>query len=466
MTHHGNWLKVTSLNVSQANELLGASYQFYRHTETNDTILRTISYALPASLESHVKTVAPTTYFGSPRTLTQSLRIPPGDTSVVSEEFGKMPSSRAEDGLVTPSYLRRLYNLETYVPKAMYQNVLGVAGYNMQFPNHEDLLLFMKEFRTSATDMDYLVVPVNGDLYIPDIPGVEASLNIQYTQGMAYPTPQVFYSTAGQAPFIRDSSTPVIPGSDIPVNTNEPFLEWLEFLLSKPYIPPTISTSYSDNEQTVPEDYARSVCDSFAELGTRGVSVLISSGDFGVGEGDCKVNDNSGKEQFLPRFPSSCMYNTLYIGTGASRSLHRHALIGPWVTSVGGTEEYPEVAASFSSGGFSNYFQVPYYQDSEVSRYIRNLDGLHDGLFKCVRCHDPVLTSLYFVIRAALRVVGSLTSPRKRASSRFMWTRSSGSPVVQPARHPCVFSFSDSLLFVLSIREHTANCHAYRLWRA
>ena len=390
VTHHGNWLKVTSLNVSQANELLGASYQLYRHKETNDTILRTISYALPAALESHVKTVAPTTYFGEPGTLMKVPHMRPNDTAVASEEFGKMPSSRAEVGAVTPAFLRRLYNLETYVPKAMGQNVLGVAGFNMQFPNHEDLLSFMKECRTSATDVDYLVVPVNGDLFIPPTPGLEANIGIQYTQGMAYPTPQVFYSTAGQAPFIRDSSTAVISDTDIPINTNEPFLEWLEFLLSNRYIPPTISTAYSDNEQTVPEDYARSVCDSFAELGVRGVSVITSSGNFGVGQGDCKVNDDDDSEklQFLPRFPSSCTYGPLYTGAGASHSLHRRAFIGPWVTSVGGTMEYPEVAASFSSGGFSNYFQVPLYQYSEVSTYIRNLDGLHDNLFKCVRCHD------------------------------------------------------------------------------
>ena len=392
MIHNGNWLKVTSLNVSQADELLGASYQLYRHKETNDTILRTISYALPAALESHVKTVAPTTYFGEPGTLTKVLRVRPNDTAVASEEFGKMPSSRAEDGAVTPAFLRRLYNLETYTPKAMYQNLLGVAGYSMQYPNYQDLLSFMREFRTSATNVDYGVVSVNGGLYLPDFPGVEASVSIQYTQGIAYPTRQIFYSTGGQAPFNRDSSTPVISGSETPINMNEPFLEWLEYLLGEPNsnIPPTISSSYSENEQTVPPDYAESVCALFAELGVRGVSIITSTGNFGVGKGDCKVNDDddSGKVQFLPRFPSSCTYGALYTGAGDDRSLHRLAFIGPWVTSVGGTMEYPEVAASFSSGGFSNYFQVPYYQYGAVSTYIRNLDGLHDGLFKWVRCPD------------------------------------------------------------------------------
>src|SRR6266702_1753819 len=60
-THGGNWLTVTGVLVSQANKLLGASYQLYRRAETNDTaILRTVGYALPTVLHAHVQTVAPT----------------------------------------------------------------------------------------------------------------------------------------------------------------------------------------------------------------------------------------------------------------------------------------------------------------------------------------------------------------------------------------------------------------------
>ncbi|KAI9445954.1 hypothetical protein H4582DRAFT_2069315 [Lactarius indigo] len=58
---------VTNVPVSQADDLLRASFQLYRHTGTNETeaILRTIGNALPAVLHAHVRTVAPTTYFNS-----------------------------------------------------------------------------------------------------------------------------------------------------------------------------------------------------------------------------------------------------------------------------------------------------------------------------------------------------------------------------------------------------------------
>ena len=44
-----------------------------------------------------------------------------------------------------------------------------------------------------------------------------------------------------------------------------------------------MSTSYGEDEQTVPESFARRVCADFAQLGARGVTLVFSSGDGGVG---------------------------------------------------------------------------------------------------------------------------------------------------------------------------------------
>ena len=65
---------------------------------------------------------------------------------------------------------------------------------------------------------------------------------------------------------------------------------------------------------------------------------MFSSGDFGVGGGDCHTNDGKNTVKFQPAFPASC----------------------PFVTTVGGTTRVnPETAVSFSGGGFSNYFARP-----------------------------------------------------------------------------------------------------------
>jgi tripeptidyl-peptidase-1 len=64
---HGSWLTVSDVPMSQANQLLGASYQLYRNAKTNDTIIHTVGYALPAVLHAHIQAIAPTTYFTSTR---------------------------------------------------------------------------------------------------------------------------------------------------------------------------------------------------------------------------------------------------------------------------------------------------------------------------------------------------------------------------------------------------------------
>jgi tripeptidyl-peptidase I len=126
----------------------------------------------------------------------------------------------------------------------------------------------------------------------------QANLDIQYTESISYPTPNIFYSTAGAPPYIPDDGTPT--------DTNEPYLDWLEFILCQETIPQTISTSYGDDEKTVPLDYATSVCNMFARLGAMGVSVLFSSGDSGVGDGSCHSNDGTNRVKFIPAFPASC----------------------------------------------------------------------------------------------------------------------------------------------------------------
>jgi tripeptidyl-peptidase-1 len=162
------------------------------------------------------------------------------------------------------------------------------------------------------------------------------------------------FLTGGSPPFIIDLNTPT--------DTNEPYLVWLSYVLAQKDLPYVISTSYGDDEQTVPYSYAKRACAGFAQLGARGISVLFSSGDDGVGaDGTCVSNvDNS--TMFIPEFPTSC----------------------PWVTSVGGTQGFePEVAVQrFGSGaGFSNYFGAPSYQVKVVDAYVAGLDGLYDGLY-------------------------------------------------------------------------------------
>ena len=135
----------------------------------------------------------------------------------------------------------------------------------------------------------------------------------------------------------------------------------------------------------MPYAYAKRVCNGFAQLGARGVTVLVVSGDFGVGEtGSCVSNDGKGTRSFLPSYPGTC----------------------PYVTTVGATRNIdPEVVAwdekngFVTGGGFSNYFTRPSYQAQAVSTYIEGLGSLHEGMYnRSGRGYPDVATQGYHYI--------------------------------------------------------------------
>ena len=114
--------------------------------------------------------------------------------------------------------------------------------------------------------------------------------------------------------------------------------------------PLVFSISYGDNENTVHFDYAVRVNAELQKMGVRGLSIMSSSGDGGVGGGQ-----PSFCQEFIPTYPAA----------------------SPYITAVGGTTgSNPEVAGPLSSGGFSNYWARPSYQSSFVSQYFQVAQNL------------------------------------------------------------------------------------------
>jgi tripeptidyl-peptidase-1 len=185
----------------------------------------------------------------------------------------------------------------------------------------------------------------------------EANLDIQYTAGLVGPGIKTnFFSTAGRGNHVPDLDQP--SAAD---NENEPYMEFFTYMLGLPdhKLPSVLTTSYGESEQAVGFQYANKVCDMIGQLGTRGVSIIFSSGDTGPGSA-CQTNDGKNTTRFLPTFPASC----------------------PYVTSVGGTYGIkPEIAVYFSSGGFSDFFKRPSYQDKAVPEYLKKLGDKWTGLY-------------------------------------------------------------------------------------
>lgn len=144
-------------------------------------------------------------------------------------------------------------------------------------------------------------------------------------------------------------------------STNEPYLEFLTYVLNltDTELPQTLTTSYGEEEQSVPADYALKICNLFMQLGARGVSVLFSSGDSGPGD-SCLSNVDNTTVTFQPTFPAGC----------------------PYVTAVGATtSSAPERGVSFSSGGFSILHAQPDYQSGVVDTYLDSIGSTYAPFF-------------------------------------------------------------------------------------
>ncbi|TKA81720.1 hypothetical protein B0A49_00609 [Cryomyces minteri] len=368
-----DWIKV-SLPVNAVEGLLDTEYSIFKH-EDGSHIVRTPSWSLPAHLHEHIDAIQPTNSFFRAEPRRTNWR--PAGRPEHGMEWNYPPQMDVSNvtvaqvcnaSAVTPLCLRTLYRTIGYTPQAAGTNRIGLTDYLGEANNKSDVQLFLSKFRPDAVGGDFAVEVIdNGDnQQTPNTPAqlaagkdLEGNLDAETVLAIDYPTPLVAYTTGGAPPFVPDAFTPT--------DTNEPYLAWVSYVLAQASVPQVISTSYADDEQTVPAAYARRVCSEFAQLGARGVSLLFASGDRGVGRtGACLTNDGRNASTFLPSFPSTC----------------------PYVTSVGGTKAFaPEVVAydarnGFApGGGFSNYFPQPWWQTRAVDAYVTGLAGRHDGLY-------------------------------------------------------------------------------------
>lgn len=208
--------------------------------------------------------------------------------------------------------LREYYETIDYSVQSPDKQFIGISGFLEEYANYDDLAKFESTQRQDAARANYKfdLVKLGGASNDQSKPGGEANLDVQTVAGIGFPIPSTYYSVGGRPPFKPDAFTPN--------NTNEPYSTEFEYLLNQPddKLPSIQSTSYGDDEQTVPHAYQRRVCHEAAALGARGVTLLFSSGDEGVGaDGKCYSNDGKKTRKFLPAFPASCPYITSVGGT-------------------------------------------------------------------------------------------------------------------------------------------------------
>ncbi|KIW03336.1 hypothetical protein, variant [Verruconis gallopava] len=350
-------------SIGQAEAMLDTKFESYQNIHKRDVPkIRTLKYSLPREVSRHVDMVQPTTRFAQ----IMPERSQVFKTEVVGDAQSGLAAVAAANSTdcnstITPQCLIDLYKIKGFTPSGQNDGFIGVSGFLEEYAQFDDLSKWASVYRPAIKNATFTWQSVNGGLLTqnPDNAqhdSVEANLDIQYTVGLTYPMENKFYSTAGRGLLVPDLDQP-----DPNDNSNEPYLDYFTYLLSlsDDELPHTISTSYGEDEQSVPANYSRVVCNMIGQLGARGVSVLFSSGDTGVGSA-CQTNDGKNTTRFLPTFPASC----------------------PYVTSVGGTYQIePEYAVSFSSGGFSDRFERPIWQEEAVSGYLQQLGDTWEGLY-------------------------------------------------------------------------------------
>ncbi|PIA98116.1 Tripeptidyl-peptidase sed4 [Cercospora beticola] len=360
-----NWLKnngATSITsdghtvcfettIELANKMLSANFQLY--TDDFEDKLRTSQYSLPDDLIPYIDFVSPTTYFGSPKAHGIRYReVPPIYDDAWQESCTRTFTIQTRDremlsvDLLTLSCLRKHYNIGDYQADPHSGSNVGFGNFLNQSASYSDLEQFENLFNIPS--QNFTVTLLNGAIDNQDpevaIPH-EANLDLQSIVSLIDGLPIESYNVRGLAPFVPDLLFP-----NISSNTNEPFLQLYTHLLSLPNseLPWVITNSYGDHENTVPQYYAKRICNMIGMLGLRGRTVLHSTGDEGVGA-VCLANGIYGAAEFTPQFPPTC----------------------PYVTAVGGTNFFENVEAwNSSGGGFSDYFPTPWYQKDAIQTYL------------------------------------------------------------------------------------------------
>lgn len=261
--------------------------------------------------------------------------------------LGKPPKrdTCGADDLVTPTCIRQAYGVD-YTPQPSRVTFAVYATEGSSF-NPQDLDSFLRQYRPEAEGAEYDLVGSGDPSEEAGIdPQFETALDTQTLLGSAWPAKGILYNFGG------------VFGPS-PGQPYKPFVDFLSDLIHNDTVPSVVSFSESMPEDIMDPAYAKTLCTMMALVGTRGISLLFSTGDNGP-NGDQPSGTH--KMVFEPEFPASC----------------------PWVTAVGGTTNLQNETAATNStippvnkisyvasgGGFSNLFPRPKYQHSTVPQYI------------------------------------------------------------------------------------------------
>ncbi|KAI0663984.1 family S53 protease-like protein [Cubamyces menziesii] len=338
----GDWISV-SVPVAKANQMFNTNFTVFRNTATGAEVVRTLAYSLPEAIEPHVDLVYPTvSRRRAYRRNDDSFPAPKSDAisgkQTAYHNVVALASSDASPCVNNTNIacLQELYKIPA-TPATNKTNTLGVSGFHGGAVDSQYVQDFLEMYRPDVNPpANYSYYSIDGG--DPNDPGIsEGYADLEYTLGLATGVPVTYY-------FV---------GINITDGDLSGLLDEANALLALDNPPQVLTTSWNVfDESDISFALTDKLCRAYAQLGARGTSILFASGDNGAG---CSP-DNT---QFEPKFPLNC----------------------PFVTAVGGTQSFaPEQGWIGSSGGFSNYYARPAYQDAAVSAFLAAHGEQYQGL--------------------------------------------------------------------------------------
>ncbi|KAF2152969.1 subtilisin-like protein [Myriangium duriaei CBS 260.36] len=406
----GSWLKFDA-TVEEAESLLKTTYHKFEHGESGQPHIACDEYSIPAHLKDHIDLVTPSVHFDAKivkrKEDAKEKRTVPGAAHSIGKPWTQpglaslpkltqyiSPNNIIQQlqncsNQIVPNCLRALYEFPPNLG-ANPKNSYGIVEYTPQAYVPSDLDNFFRNFSTRQIGDRPILDSIDGGVVQQTNMSFnfngESNLDLEYAMTLVYPQKVTLYQvgdTVEGASFNNfldaiDGSYCTYEGGDDPTQDGvypDPLPGGYTgpencggFAATK-----VISTSYGYNEADLTPFYEQRQCNEYMKLGLMGVSVLYSSGDYGVaGNGGQCLNPNgtfnngtSGK--FNPSFPATCPYVT---AVGATQVKPGTNIITDLATGV-----QPEQACEtviYSGGGFSNNFAIPQYQADAVNSWFEN----------------------------------------------------------------------------------------------
>jgi len=331
--HDGGFIK-RLVTVGEAEKLLNSEYHVFEHT-TGQQVIRMIDrYGVDSSVAQHISFASPSIRFPTKSEMVSSLLTEEMDIDNVGATIGDLDdSNQKKDDPIDPEfdsqpyYIRTLYNITATATRDDHKQ--AVAEFLTQIFSQEDQDKFYNRFYPKGAGTK-ITVKGKSIEQLGIYAGVETMLDTEYitVTGTGIETENWSYMYDR----VRTSRQTC------------PFLDWILDVgdADDETVPKVFSVSYGDDEIYVSPTYANRLSAEFMKASARGISILFASGDSGA---NCYQNS------FVPEFPAG----------------------SPYVTSVGGTRGGGPVSINtwrLSSGGFSNIFGRPSWQESFVNKYM------------------------------------------------------------------------------------------------